>query len=333
MGTPDFAVPCLDMLVNNGYEVAAVVTQPDKPAGRKQSVLKPPPVKEAALKYGIRTVLQPEKVRTREFLETIKNLAPDLVITAAYGKIIPKDILEIPPYGCINVHGSLLPKYRGAAPIQWAIINGDSVTGVTTMFMDAGMDTGDILLKREVPIPENMTCGELYKKLENLGAEVLLETLKRLENGTLQRIPQKHEDAVAVSMMKKEMGLIDWTKSAWEVHNLVRGTDPWPGAFTFYKGERLKIWKTSPVRQDEPVVGDMPEGGCTKESGDMAENGGTIDKTIQPCPGRIRKIMKERMVVETGKGLLNITEIQFEACRKMSVLECGHNMDEGEILG
>jgi methionyl-tRNA formyltransferase len=310
MGTPDFSVPCLEMLVNScdkGYEVVAVVTQPDKPVGRKQNVLQYTDVKKAALEHGIKTVLQPEKVRTQEFTDTIRDLSPDLIITAAYGRIIPKEILEIPTLGCINVHGSLLPKYRGAAPIQWAIINGDRVTGITTMFMDVGIDTGDMLLKREVPISEDMTYRELYEKLRELGADVLKDTLMQLEEGTLKRIPQDHQEATIFPMMKKEMGLIDWSKSAWEVHNLVRGTDPWPGAFTFYKGERLKIWKTSLIKSDEPY--------------------------LAAKPGSICKITKDSLVVATGNGFLKITEIQFESCRKMSALECGHNMDEGEILG
>lgn len=310
MGTPDFAVPCLEALVINGYNVTAIVTQPDKPYGRKQSLLKPPPVKEAALRLGIKTVLQPDKVRTPEFLDSIKRLEPDLIVTAAYGRILTKAVLDVPRFGCINVHGSLLPKYRGAAPIQWALINGDSVTGITTMFMDEGMDTGDILLQREIAITQDMNCQELYEKLEVLGADTLIETLHELEKGTLKRKPQDHSKAVNVPMMKKEMGLIDWSKSPLEIHNLVRGTNPWPVAFTFYKGNRMKVWKTAL----------MLDGGYT-EAADGAR------------PGKVIKILKDSLIVAAGDGCIRITELQFENCRRMGVCECGHNMDEGEVLG
>ncbi len=317
MGTPDFAVPCLDILVNNGYHVVGIVTQPDKPVGRKQSSLKAPPVKEAAIRHGIQHILQPTKVRTPEFLAAIRELAPDLIVTAAYGRILTRDVLNVPPMGCINVHGSLLPKYRGAAPIQWAIINGDTETGITTMFMDEGMDTGDILLQRELEITPDMNCGELYDKLGILGAETLLETIRAIEQGGLTRIPQDHSKAVTVPIMSKEMGLIDWSRSAVEIHNLVRGTNPWPGAYTFYKGDRLKVWKTTVL--DECPVG-SPESGL-KELAERME------------PGKVLKIFKQNIIVATGDGCLRINELQFENCRRMGVCECGHNMDEGETLG
>lgn len=317
MGTPEFAVPCLDALVDNGYDVVGIVTQPDKPYGRKQSELKAPPVKEAAIKHGINMILQPIKVRTPEFLAQIKELQPDLIVTAAYGRILTKAVLDVPPLGCINVHGSLLPKYRGAAPIQWALINGDSVTGITTMFMDEGMDTGDILLQRELEITPDMNCQELYEKLEVFGAKTLLETMQALENGTLKRTAQDHSKAVSVPMMKKEMGMIKWNKSAEEIHNLVRGTNPWPGAYTFYKGTRLKMWKTSLL------------GECPVNSAEAGLN--EIAKEAQP--GKVLKIFKESMIVATGNGCLRIIELQFENCRRMGVCECGHNMNEGEVLG
>jgi methionyl-tRNA formyltransferase len=316
MGTPDFAVPCLEALIKNGYEVAGVVTQPDKPVGRRQSGLQPPPVKRCALEHGVPVVLQPEKVKTQEFADAIRALAPDLIITAAYGRIITRAVLDIPPLGCINVHGSLLPRYRGAAPMQWAIINGESVTGITTMFMDEGMDTGDMLLKREVAIPPDMTYAELYEKLKALGPEVLLETLRELEAGTLKRVPQNHAEATTVSMMKRDMGLIDWSKSAVEIHNLVRGTDPWPGAFTYYKGGRLKIWKTRLFAAGDPLAAEIKA-----SAGD------------RPAPGRICRISGDSLAVAAGSGLLKILEVQFESGRRMTVRECGHNMDEGEVLG
>lgn len=307
MGTPDFAVPCLEALVHNKYEVVGVVTQPDKPFGRKQSELKAPPVKEAAVKLGIATVLQPVKVRTPEFLEAVRALEPDLIVTAAYGRILTRNVLDVPKLGCINVHASLLPKYRGAAPIQWAIINGDNKTGITTMFMDEGMDTGDILLTREVTIPPDMTSGELFDELMSLGSQVLLDTLKALENGTLKRTPQDHSKAVNVPMITKELGLVDWNRKAVEIHNLVRGTNPWPGAFTYYKGSRMKLWKTA-VLEGCPGV-----------------------KTGKP--GALLKVQKDSLIVETGDGCLQITELQFDNCRRMNASECGHNMDEGEVLG
>ncbi len=303
MGTPEFAVPSLDMLVREGYDIAAVVTQPDKPKGRGKK-LAAPPVKEYALEKGIE-VLQPEKIKTGDFVDQLRNIAPDLLVTAAYGKILSRELLDIPPLGCINVHASLLPKYRGAAPINWCIINGEKVTGVTTMLTDEGMDTGDILLKRQVEITDDMTAGELHDKLSVIGAEVLKETLIKLREGTLERIPQNHEEATYAPMIDRSIGEIDWNKSAWEIHNLVRGTNPWPGAYTFYKGDRMKVWKTR-----------VAEGEYTRSK-----------------PGTICKITKEELIVETGEGFLSILEIQFDCCRKMGINECGHNLDEGEVLG
>ncbi len=312
MGTPDFAVPCLEALVENSYDVAAVVTQPDKPVGRSQSVPKPPAVKEAAVRLGISNILQPEKIRTPEFAETIRKLEPDVIVTAAYGKILPKEILDIPRHGCINVHASLLPKYRGAAPIQWAIINGDSRTGVTTFFMDEGMDTGDIILMKETEIDPDMNAQELFDRLKVLGAEALTETLETIKNGTFTRTPQDHSKATYVTMMTRETGLIDWNKSATEIHNLVRGTNPWPGAYTFYRGKRLKIWKTEVCRDDNAL---------SAISGNDA------------VPGTLVKRLKHGLIVAAGNGFLTITELQFENARRMSAAECGHNMDEGEVLG
>lgn len=325
MGTPDFAVPCLDALVNSGYHIAGVVTQPDKPVGRKQSELKAPPVKEAAIRHGIKNILQPEKVKTPEFLESIKQLEPDLIVAVAYGRILTKAVLDVPKYGCINVHASLLPKYRGAAPIQWALINGDKKTGITTMFMDEGMDTGDILLTREIDIPPDMNAQELFDTLKVLGAEVLLETLEALKSGTLIRTPQDHSKAVYVPMMTKEVGLIDWNKSAADIHNLVRGTNPWPGAYTFYKGKRMKIWKTS-------VVDDWPSAEC--QNGETAAAAGSEPSSRDALqPGRIVKITKQSLIVAAGTGFVEVYELQFDNSRRMSAAECGHNMDEGEVLG
>ncbi len=321
MGTPDFAVPCLDALVKEGYNVVAVVTQPDKPFGRNQSRLKAPPVKEAALRNGIEKILQPTKVKTSEFLDSISELKPDLIVTAAYGRILPKSVLDVPKSGCINVHASLLPKYRGAAPIQWAIINGDSATGITTMFMDEGMDTGDILLKREVAIDDDMNSQELFDRLKELGARVLIETLEALEKGTLTRTPQDDSKAVYVPMMTKEMGLIDWSKSALEIHNLVRGANPWPGAYTFYRETRMKVWKTTLLES------------CPVDSRERAMEPELNKLAATHRQGEILKIFKQSLIVATGDGCLLINELQLDNCKRLNVCDCGHNMDEGEILG
>lgn len=304
MGTPDFAVPSLDILVKNGYEIAAVVTQPDKPKGRGNK-LTPPPVKEYAVNNNI-PVLQPEKVKTGTFAQELRDIAPDLLVTVAYGRILPQEVLDIPPFGCINVHGSLLPKYRGAAPIQWSVINGDSITGITTMYTDIGMDTGDMLLKREVEIGKNETAGELHDKLSLIGAEVLIETLKELEKGTLVRIPQPADQATYVTMISKETGRIDWSKTMEQIHNLVRGTDPWPGAYTFYKGERMRVWRTELT---------------------------DLEKTSKP--GEILEVKKEGILVGTGKGNIMLKEIQFDSGKRLKVEQylAGHSIDKGELLG
>lgn len=242
MGTPDFAVPCLEKLIINKYDVVGVFTQPDKKKGRGQK-FSFSPVKELALKNNL-PVFQPESLKNAEVLELIKKLNPELIVVVAYGKILPKNILEIPKYGCINVHGSLLPKYRGAAPIQWAIINGEKKSGVTTMFMDEGMDTGDMLLKAEIKIEDQDTSESLYFKLSKLGSELLIKTLDILQNGKLNPQKQNEEDATYSKMLTKEMGEIDWNKKATEIHNLVRGLFPWPVAKTKLNSKTLKIFKT-----------------------------------------------------------------------------------------
>ncbi len=306
MGTPDFAVPSLEMLVKEGYEVVAAVTQPDKPKGRGNKMAAPP-VKEIALKHQIK-VLQPEKIKTPEFIDQIKALKPDLLITAAYGKILTKELLEVPVYGCINVHGSLLPAYRGAAPINWAVIKGEKKTGITTMYTDVGIDTGDMLLKKELEIGPDMTVGELHDKMSVLGAEVLLETLTALKNGTLQRIPQEDSESSYAPMMNKELGHIDWNKSALDIHNLVRGTDPWPGAYTFLLGNRMRVWKTSLV----------PE----KSNAEINN-------------GKILKVDDEGILVKCPDGNLMIKEVQFDSSKRMSVCDYirGHEINAGETLG
>jgi methionyl-tRNA formyltransferase len=303
MGTPDFAVPSLDMLVKENYDVAAAVTQPDKPKGRGNKIT-PSPVKEYALNAGIR-VLQPERLKTDNFFQELANIGPDLIVTAAYGKILPKAVLDLPPKGCINVHGSLLPKYRGAAPVQWTVINGETVSGITTMFMDEGIDTGDILNKKEIPIDEDMTAGELYENLAGLGAVTLKETLAMLEEGVLKRKKQDESKATYVKVIDKDLGCIDWNKPSKDVHNLVRGVNPWPGAYTFYKGEKMKIWKTA-----------------------------VLHEASDTQPGTIIRVDREGIAVSCGHETVLIKEVQFLNSRKMSVAEfiCGHKLEESEIL-
>jgi methionyl-tRNA formyltransferase len=302
MGTPEFAVPSLKALIESGDEVVAVVTQPDKPKGRGLEVT-PPPVKTLAQKHGI-PVLQPQKIKTEEFLKQLEELKPDIICVVAYGKILPKGILELPKYGCINVHASLLPKYRGAAPINWAIIRGEKVTGITTMKMDEGMDTGDILLQREVPIEDEDTAETLSHKLSLTGAEVLIETLNLLKEGKLKPIPQNHSQATYAPMLKKEDGEIDWGKTAEEIRNLVRGTLPWPGAYTFLDNKILKVYKVRVV-----------EG--------------------QGKPGEVIKSDKETLRVATGENALDILELQIEGGKRLDTATFlrGRKIREEPYLG
>jgi len=253
MGTPDFAVPCLARLAEE-HDVIGVYTQPDKPRGRGQR-LAPSPVKTWAAEHGI-PVFQPEKVKGADAVAELRELAPELIVVVAFGQILSQEILDIPPQGCINVHGSLLPRYRGAAPMQWCIINGEQQTGVTTMYMDAGLDTGDMLLKKELVIGPDMTLAELHDALSALGAETLSETLRSLAAGTLQRTPQTGESNYA-PMLTKETGHIDWTKTPLNIHNLVRGLNSWPGAYAFLGGQKYKIWRTSLA---EPAGEKLPPG-------------------------------------------------------------------------
>ena len=242
MGTPEFAVPCLERLVADGHTVTLVVTQGDKPKGRGQK-LTPPPVKEAAQKHGI-PVFQPTTLKSEEAQAVLAQHAPDVMVVVAYGKLLPKAVLDLPKYGCINVHASLLPSYRGAAPIQWAVLNGDAVSGVTTMFMDEGLDTGDMLLKATCSIPETMTAGELHDRLSVLGAQTLSETLDALQSGTLIREKQGESDTAYAAMLDKRMGNVDFTLPARVLHNRVRGLHPWPGASVLFDGKRLKLHRT-----------------------------------------------------------------------------------------
>ncbi len=301
MGTPDFAVPSLQMLVEEGYEVVGVVTQPDKPKGRGE-VLCCPSVKEYATKHSL-NVLQPKSVKTQEYADQLKELKPDAVITAAYGKILPATVLDIPVCGTINVHASVLPNLRGAAPIHHALINGFEKTGITTMFTDVGMDTGDILLCEEIVLDEFINVGELHDILSELGAKVLKETLECLKKGSLKRIKQDNERATYAPMVDKETGRIDWDQPARAIHNRIRGVTPWPGAYTFYEGKRLKIFKSN-----------------------------YTDKSTEMEPGKILDINKDYMEIAANPGTVLIYEIQYENCKRMPVAQCGHNMHVNTVL-
>ena len=304
MGTPDFARESLEAVYNAGYEILGVVTNPDKPKGRGMKMVASP-VKEFALEKGL-TVYQPEKVRkNEEFIEKIKSLNLDVICVVAYGKILPKEILEIPKYGCINVHGSLLPKYRGAAPIQWAVLNGDKETGVTTMYMDVGMDTGDIILKEKVEIGEDETTGELWDRLSKIGGKLLVETLKQIEDGTPPREKQGEEFTMA-PMLNKEMSKIDWeNKTAIEIKNLVRGLNPIMGAYSFYDGKKIKFWKVQ-AYSDEQILHMFPELEEYKDRFlDLPE--GTI----------LFSDSKIGLYIKAKEGNIKVLEIQGENAKRM----------------
>lgn len=268
MGTPEFAVPCLERLVFDGYDVVGVFTQPDKPKGRGHK-MQFPPVKEKAAEFNI-PVFQPTKMKDGTAYGILKELDPELIIVVAYGKIIPQDILDLPKYGCVNIHASLLPRYRGAAPIQWCVLNGEKKSGVTSMQMDSGLDTGDMLIKAETEIGENMTAGELHDKLSKLGAEVMSQTIKKIIDGTLER--EKQDDLLSnyAPMLSKELCPVDWSKSADEIHNQVRGLSPWPIATSVLNGEIYKLHKTEKIGKTKGEPGEIvsTQGGLTVACGD-----------------------------------------------------------------
>lgn len=311
MGTPDFAKESLEALYNEKYEILAVVTNPDRPKGRGMKMIASP-VKEFALEKGIK-IYQPEKVRNNEeFISEIKALKPDVICVVAYGKILPKEILEIPSKGCINVHGSLLPKYRGAAPIQWAVLNGDKKTGVTTMYMDVGMDTGDMILKQETQIGEDETTGELWERLSKIGGDLLVKTLKEIENKTAPRIKQG-DDFTMAPMLDKSMAKIDWeNKTALEIKNLVRGLNPIMGAYTFLNGKKIKFWKVD-VAKDIFADGNM----------EFMKNGTVIvsDK-------------RDGIYIKTKDGNLKVLEIQGENAKKMPIQDYlrGNQINEFDVF-
>lgn len=284
MGTPEFAVPCLERLIEDGHRVSLVVTQADKPKGRGQKLL-PPPVKECALKHDI-PVLQPATLKSEEVQETLRSYQPELIVVVAYGKILPRVVLEMPKNGCINVHASLLPRYRGAAPIQWAVLDGETESGVTTMFMDVGLDTGDMLLTDRCPIEPDLTAGELHDRLSVMGAELLSETLVMLEKGELQRTPQNDADSCYAPMLDKSLCPMDFSKTAQRLHDQVRGLHPWPVATVVRGGKRLKIHRTR-------VVG-----------------------SVEAAPGVI--VSAEPLIVACGEGTaLEICEVQAEGGKRM----------------
>ena len=300
MGTPDFSVPALKALVEADHQVIAVVTQPDKPKGRGKEV-QMTPVKIQAMEYGI-PVYQPAKVREASFVEVLKGLEADVYVVIAFGQILPKAVLELPKYGCINIHASLLPKYRGAAPIQWCVIDGERETGITTMMMDVGLDTGDMLEKAVIPIEEKETGGSLHDKLSMAGGDLILSTLKNLEEGTLVRTPQTDEGTCYAKMLTKSLGDIDWNQDAVSIERLIRGLNPWPSAYTMWNGKTIKIWAADVIAGREAAE-------FLSESGVPAETG--------TAPGTVVCSDKRGLVVCTGGGLLSIRELQMEGKKRM----------------
>lgn len=304
MGTPDFAVPCLEKLVQDGHQILAVVTQPDRPKGRGQK-LAYSPVKIAALAHNL-PVLQPAKIKEPAFMEQMAALVPDVIVVVAFGQFLPKQMLALPSLGCINVHASLLPYYRGAAPIHWAVINGEHLTGVTTMYMDVGMDTGDMILKAETPIGSDETTGQIHDRLKDLGAQVLSDTLKLIAEQQAPRTPQEHDAATYASLLKREHEKISWCQSAISIHNLVRGLNPWPGAYCLHNDSILKVWKTK--------VGDTTE--------------------TELMPGRIEAITPDAIVIQTGKENILLLEVQPANKRRMTGGEYarGYGLKPGDVI-
>lgn len=287
MGTPDFAATILKKIIQAGHEVIAVVTQPDKEKGRGKE-MSYPPVKELALEYDL-PIYQPVKVRAVDFVQLVREMEPEVIIVAAFGQLLPKELLDIPPYGCINVHASLLPKYRGAAPIQYAIINGEKETGVTIMYMDVKLDTGDMILMGKIPIDQEETGGSLHDKLAKLGAELLIEALEKIKAGTAERIPQNDSEATLVRMLDKDIGNIDFTAPAENIERLIRGLNPWPSAFTRLNGKTLKLWRA-----------------------EVEEN------SSKAAPGEVIEVKKDAILVATGENALVIKELQLEGKKRMT---------------
>lgn len=304
MGTPDFSVGALNALLEAGHEIAAVVTQPDKPKGRKME-MQYPPVKEAALNHHLR-ICQPERVKkNEEFYRILTEISPDVIVVVAFGQILPKEILTLPRYGCINIHASLLPRYRGAAPIQWAVINGEEKTGVTTMQMDEGLDTGDILETTEIILDRKETGGSLFDKLAKAGAELIVQTLADLEQGTVTPVRQDDSASSYAGMLDKKLGCIDFGNSAASIERLIRGLNPWPSAYTFINGKTLKLWAADVLEKEY-------EGVC----GEIVDTG------------------KDCIYVKTGKGTLVIRELQMEGKKRMDTATFlrGYQLEKGIML-
>lgn len=304
MGTPDFAVGALEALVEAGHDVVAVVTQPDKPKGRGKE-MQQTPVKECALKHNI-DVFQPVKIKTPEAVEVLRGYGAELFVVAAFGQILSKEILDMPKFGCVNIHASLLPKYRGAAPIQWAILDGEKETGVTIMQMNEGLDTGDMLTKVVVPIEDTDTGESLFDKLAEAGAKLLIETIPQIEAGELTPQPQDDSLSTYAKMIKKEMGLIDWKKEAVVLERLVRGMNSWPSAYTHFNGKTLKIWETEIEEGNSNMV-----------------------------PGMVAEVTKNSIKVQTGQDLLVLKQIQLEGKKRMDVASflLGYKVEPGTVLG
>ncbi|SCY33505.1 methionyl-tRNA formyltransferase [Butyrivibrio hungatei] len=300
MGTPDFAASALEKIVEAGHEITLVVTQPDKPKGRSGE-LQVSDVKACALKHGF-PVFQPERIKLPENVAYLKNYEADIYVVAAFGQILSQEILDIPKFGCVNIHASLLPKYRGAAPIQQAIIDGEKTTGVTIMQMAAGMDTGDILLQREIPIDDNETGGGLFDKLSELGAELIAEALPKIERGELTPVPQDEKLATKCGKLSKNMGKIDFNKSAVTIRNLVRGLNPWPSAYTRLDGKMLKIWSADAI-----------------DDKNVKEIAGNVEVLKNAAPGTVSFVTKDAVGVATGKGTLVLKEVQLEGKKRMLV--------------
>ena len=303
MGTPEFAVPSLEALLKSEDTVVGIVTQPDRPKGRGQQ-LSSSPVKVIAQRQHL-PFLQPTKMKDVDFIAELSAWKPDLIAVAAFGRILPASILSLPPRGCINVHGSLLPKYRGAGPIQWAIINGETDTGITTMLMDEGMDTGAMLLQESIPISPDDTAGTLSPRLAEVGGRLLVETLVQLKAGTLSPRPQDHSRATLAPLLKKEDGVIDWSMPAASLGNRIRGLTPWPGAYTFLKADRWTIWRATAIDEATPLA-----------------------------PGQISALTKDAIYVATGRGILAIRELQPANSRRMPAAQylAGHSLQVGMQL-
>lgn len=314
MGTPDFAVASLKSLIEAGHLVSGVVTQPDRPKGRGQK-LTPPPVKVAAQEAGL-TVFQPEKIKTPGFVEELRRLAPELIVVAAFGQLLSGEILELPPHGCINVHASLLPKYRGAAPIHWAVINGEPNTGVTIMQMDVGLDTGDMIISEDIPITPEDSTGSLHDKLAQLGGRLLVRAIAAISQGKAQRMPQNHDESTYAPLLTKEVEKIGWGRSSVEIFNLVRGLNPWPGAYTLFEDKVLKVWGTRACTIDR-VPGPIPELSRYK-------------------PGEVLgRVPDVGFAVTTGNGCIALTEVQPQGGKRMKAEDFmnGYKVKVGTVLG